>query len=70
MTTLNQIAENIKNETLRYFFVRTYKQLVNHATKNGFDFKEANRLAFDALIKNRGLDKIALELAKPVMTIA
>lgn len=64
MTSLENIANQFKNENLKALFIKSFKGLVKVAIEKGVDFKLANRLAFDILIKDGGFEKIALKMSK------
>ena len=63
-TTLENLANTFTNENLRNLFTMSFKGLVKVATEQGIDFKLANRMAFDILIKDGGFEKIALKVAR------
>ena len=61
-TTLEEIANEFTNENVKTLFIKSYKDFVELALKDGFSFAKANRIAFDILIKKGGLEKIAKAL--------
>jgi len=63
-TTLENLTSQFKNENLRFLFTKSFKTLVSIATSKGVDFKTANRMAFDILIKDGGFEKVALQISK------
>ena len=58
MTTLETLASGFENENIKALFIRTFKNAVNQIASKGFDFDQANRLAFDFLIKENGFEQI------------
>jgi len=63
-TTLENLANTFTNENLRNLFTTSFKGIVKIATEKGIDFKLANRMAFDILIKDGGFEKIALKVSR------
>jgi len=63
-TTLENIANEFTNENIKALFIKSFKGIVTIATENGIDFKTANRMAFDMLIKDGGLEELALRVAR------
>lgn len=57
-TNLETLANGFENENLKSLFIRTFKNAVSTITKRGFDLDQANRLAFDFLIKENGFEQV------------
>jgi hypothetical protein len=58
MTTLETLANEFENKNIKALFIKTFKNAVNQIVSKGFDFDQANRLAFDFLIKDGGFEKV------------
>lgn len=57
-TNIETLANEFTNENLKALFIRTFKNAVNQIVSKGFDFDQANRLAFDFLIKENGFEQV------------
>lgn len=61
MTTLKEISSQLP-ELVREIFETSFISLVDIAVMNGESIKDANRTAFNILIKNGGLENILNKL--------
>ena len=64
MTTIETLANGFENENIKALFIRTFKNAVNQIVSKGFDFDQANRLAFDFLIKENGFEQVIKKYLK------
>lgn len=54
MTTLNQMTKNFPKQA-KEVFESAYKHLVDRAILDGFTIEQSNRIAFDILVKEKGI---------------
>jgi len=57
-TNIETLANEFTNKNLKALFIRTFKNAVSTIVNRGFDFDQANRLAFTFLVTDGGFDKI------------
>ena len=57
-TNIETLANEFTNENLKSLFIKTFKNAVNAIVNRGFDFDQANRLAFTFLITDGGFEEI------------
>lgn len=63
-TTLDEMANEFTNESIKNMFIICYKNFTQKALELGKSITDSNRMAFDILIKEKGFEKIINELAK------
>mgnify|MGYP003656897538 CR=1 FL=1 len=57
-TNIETLANEFTNKNLKSLFIKTFKNAVNAIVNRGFDFDQANILAFTFLITDGGFDEI------------
>ena len=63
-TTLEQMANQFENQTIKNLFIDAFKSTVKNFETHGLDFKQANKMAFELLIKNGAFEKILIKTYK------
>jgi hypothetical protein len=57
-TSIETIANGFKNKNIKALFTKTFKNAVLNIVSKGFDFDQANRLAWEFLITDGGFEKV------------
>lgn len=63
-TTLEQMANQFENETIKGLFIDAFKSSVKNFKGYGLDFKQANEMAFIFLIKEGAFERALIETYK------
>lgn len=64
-TTVEKMAEMASdNQLIQLTFIKAYKGFAERFISLGKTIEEANRLAFDLLVKENGFEKLLLNLTK------
>ena len=63
-TTLEQMANQFENETIKGFFIDAFKSSVKTFEGYGLDFKQSNKMAFALLITDGAFERALLKYSK------